>query len=140
MMCPSGATLSLLHCFAVTNSEWFVTKSTAAATNGVRGLHYPYHYQRRATYVSMASRILLSHDAGPNSIVVLLRGTLVNRTYGRHQKSIYFPIFSDKIWSYLLRSPVVVVLTHGAYIPGTVVEILKIETYLAFLNRLVQLL
>ena len=42
------------------------------------------------------------------SVLALLRGTIVNRTYGT-QKPIHSPIFSTNIWSYLLWPPVIVV-------------------------------
>ena len=40
---------------------------------------------------------------------VLLRGTIVNRTYGTHKilSGIYFHIFIFNIWFYLLWSPVI---------------------------------
>ena len=38
----------------------------------------------------------------------VLRGTIVNRTYGIHKKYIYLSIFTNKIWSYYLWSPVIV--------------------------------
>ena len=42
----------------------------------------------------------------------ILRGTILNRTYGEHKKlsGIYFPNFTIKnnIWSYSLWSPVIV--------------------------------
>ena len=46
----------------------------------------------------------------------VLRGTIVNRTYGTHKKlpGIYFPLFTSNIWPYLLWSTVIVVY---AYIP-----------------------
>ena len=39
----------------------------------------------------------------------LLRGTILNKTYGTHKilPGIYFAIFTNYIWSYLLCSPVV---------------------------------
>ena len=47
--------------------------------------------------------------------LILLRGAIVNRTYGIH-KNLYIQPFllTDNIWSYLLWSPVIV------YIPASV--------------------
>ena len=45
---------------------------------------------------------------------MLLRGAIVNRTYGRHKKPTYLPIFTDNIWSYLLWSHVIIVRTRTA--------------------------
>ena len=42
-----------------------------------------------------------------NYVKTLLRGTIVNRTYGTH-KNQYFPILTNNIWSYLLWSPVII--------------------------------
>ena len=39
--------------------------------------------------------------------LLILRGGIVNRTYGTHKKTLYLPIFTNNIWSYLLWSPVV---------------------------------
>ena len=43
--------------------------------------------------------------------LLLLRGTVVNRTYGTHKNlpGMYLPIFTNNIRSYLLWSPVIVV-------------------------------
>ena len=43
---------------------------------------------------------------GPTTNSYVLPGTTLNRTYGTHQKPIRFAIFTNHIWSYLLRSPV----------------------------------
>ena len=41
--------------------------------------------------------------------LLLLRGAIVNRTYGIHKNlpGIHLPIFTNNIWSYLLWSPVI---------------------------------
>ena len=41
------------------------------------------------------------------SMGTILRGILVNRTYGEHKKPIYSSIFTNNIWSYLLLSSVI---------------------------------
>ena len=43
--------------------------------------------------------------------ILLLRGTIVNRTYGRH-KNQYIYLFSLTIWSYLLWSPVTLTINR----------------------------
>ena len=43
-------------------------------------------------------------------ILALLRGTIVNSKVVRSYLSTYFPIFTNNIWSYLLWSPVIVIL------------------------------
>ena len=44
------------------------------------------------------------------TLPLILRGTIVNRTYGIHKNllGIYLAIFTDNIWSYWLWSPVIV--------------------------------
>ena len=39
--------------------------------------------------------------------LVLLRGTIVNRTYGTHKNLYIHPFFSKSIWSYLLCPPAI---------------------------------
>ena len=43
---------------------------------------------------------------------ILLRGAIVNRTYGKHKNlpGIYLPVYTHNIWSFLLWSPVVLIL------------------------------
>ena len=51
------------------------------------------------------------------SPITVLRETIVYRTYGLHKKlpGIYLQFFTNNIWSYLLRSPVIVdpISIHG---------------------------
>ena len=49
------------------------------------------------------------HD--PVQYTAVLRGAIVDRTYGRHKNlpGTYLPIFANKIWSYLLLSPIILV-------------------------------
>ena len=42
------------------------------------------------------------------SIVQVVRGTIVNRTYGTHKNLHTYPFFTTSIWSYLLWPPVIV--------------------------------
>ena len=48
-------------------------------------------------------------------VIVVLRGTVVNRTYGAHKhlSGIYFAIFTNNIWSYSIWSHVTVVSPIG---------------------------
>ena len=43
-------------------------------------------------------------------VEILILGTIVNGTYGTYKKTIYLHIFTDNIWSYLLWSPVIVIV------------------------------
>ena len=47
------------------------------------------------------------------SLPVLLRGTIVNRTYGTHKNLYIYLFFTNNIWSYLLWSPAIVVWDYG---------------------------
>ena len=38
---------------------------------------------------------------------MVLRGAILNRTYGAHEKTKYFAIFTNNIWSCLIWSPVI---------------------------------
>ena len=62
--------------------------------------------------------------------MILLRGTIVNRTYGTDKKPIYFPILTNNIWSYLLCSPVI--LTAQILVASTVVVVVIEPAYLPF--------
>ena len=55
-------------------------------------------------------------------VLTLLRGTIVNRTYGIHKKPVYLPIFTNNIWSYLLWSPVVAPFPEVSYSGGPIVN------------------
>ena len=52
--------------------------------------------------------------------VELLRGAILNTTYGTHKKPKYFAIFTNNIWSYLLWTPVVLNATISAVAPAEV--------------------
>ena len=56
----------------------------------------------------------LWQDLVPGYFVLLLWGTIVNRTYGT-DKPIYFLIFTNNIWSYLLWSPVIRRVRRSSY-------------------------
>ena len=49
--------------------------------------------------------------------MLLLMETIVNRTYVKHEKTIYLPLFTNSIRSYLLWSPVIVL--RGAIVNRT---------------------
>ena len=54
----------------------------------------------------------------PPDIVALLRGTILNRTYGTHKNlpGMYFANLNNKIWSYLLWFPAIVWGSNAAFI------------------------
>ena len=56
-------------------------------------------------YIYAAILVGVCHD-----VVVVLRGGIVNKTYGAHKNlpGIYLPIFPHNIWSYVLWSAVIV--------------------------------
>ena len=64
----------------------------------------------------------------------VLRGAILNRTYGTYKKTIYFAIFTDNIWSYsLVWSPVIVYLevcTLG--VPGYRISLNPFSTAVSF--------
>ena len=62
-----------------------------------------------------------------DSSALLLRGTIVNRTYGTRKNlpGIYLPIFTNNIWSYLMRSPVIVEMQQVLKSQNYATEILK---------------
>ena len=57
------------------------------------------------------NKLFLTSPLFMQACIYLLRGTIVNRTYGAHKAlpGIYLSIFTNNIWSYLLWSPVIVV-------------------------------
>ena len=50
---------------------------------------------------------LLTAVVSPRSELQILWGTILNRTYGTHEQTICFAIFTNNIWSYLLWPPVI---------------------------------
>ena len=72
--------------------------------------------------------------AGPLCLL-LLRRTIVNRTYGTHKTlpGIYLPIFTSNIWSYLPWSPAIVF--SPIYHPTDRLNIQKLLTSRPFFDR-----
>ena len=81
-------------------------------TPNPHGIVCLYHQAAPRPYETKYSRTL-KRDTEPLSLI-LLRGTILNRTYGTHKKNTYFAIFTNIIWSYLLCSPVIVAYNQGS--------------------------
>ena len=67
---------------------------------------------RYSTYTLEGPHLLYSTSISHHT---LLRRTIVNRTYGTHKTSIFLSIFTNNIWSYLPRSPVI---RSSTIVPG----------------------
>ena len=50
---------------------------------------------------------------------MMLRGAIVNRTYGTQKNlpGIYVPVFTSNIWSYLLWSAVILIVVLDLVVP-----------------------
>ena len=89
----------------VDSVRWRKAKPKQVKSGGISGrtariCQKPSTFYGVPGFISPAQKYIMSYFHGRTLQYILLRGTIVNRTYGIHKTPIYLTVFTNKIWSY----------------------------------------